>query len=81
MSDQDGLHLGGAEVTQDVRSKQRSHLENNTQTTLTIHMREYNKYKQQHIWSSVTDESADTRPVPGCFQKLAHRDFVNGLES
>lgn len=29
MSDQDGLHLHGAEVTQDVRRKQRRHLENN----------------------------------------------------
>lgn len=37
MSDEDGLHLSSSEVAQNVRSKQRSHLENKAQFTLTIH--------------------------------------------
>ena len=31
VSDQDGLHLGGREVSQDVRSKQRRHLKKKEQ--------------------------------------------------
>lgn len=33
VSDEDGLHLGSAEVTEDVRSKQRSHLEKKRKTS------------------------------------------------